>query len=828
MIPKHDNPTRKRRGRNNNEFWAYAPYNFVPLPEKVVLVDNVLDQDVYTGETGYIECSMTTESPLYTRCGMKDLYLFNWGDVPGSDSEKVRNFLKDICKVRWLENAEISKSTDGKTIRITKEEHSAEIVISEKEEKATLIINDDTSYELKLKIEMGELKIYLNLFSEFGEMSFDKLPEKIQNERAQFFHIENKRCPLIPGSSLRGMVRALVEIAGYGKVQWVTDKNLVYRAVGEGGSFGRYYRSKLLGPGGRRFDYPQQTVRGGYLRKKDGTWWIQPAKKDFNKETFVHVEYDVVCEGHDPEDDYTADDLIDIFIRPPKGRINRTNRVTLRLAVVEKASDVDQTEYKPAGFEKAVLVRSGHMRGKHMHCAIYESDDKADSIQIPDKMWHLYEEDRDMARGFKTRPLKNDGDPLFYLVDVVDGKEQLVFFGPTMMFRLPYDESINNFVPDRILKPCGIDLAEAIFGYIDKELFLFSWDSVSENNGDRLLQVLKDDFNVDWAENAPINKSDDRKTIFIHKDENSAEIVVDEKKEKATLKLSSGRSHDLKIKTENGMLNLYYMEEARAGRVFFTDAKVEPITDGTWLNKETITPKVLSSPKPTSFQHYLVQDLEKNHNPDDKNSLAHYGTPSPDETVIRGCKMYWHKGDIPLKDIEANPADVNKSKTQYTHIRPVNTGVTFTFRIYFENLHKYELGALLWALTLPGEADEYRHKLGMGKPLGMGAVKIEPKLYISNRIKRYKRLFDTNGWVEAADPVDPEWFVKLFEDSMLDSLRRGGTKLNEVERIKMLLKMLEWPGPPPSSTRYLEGMQSNEYKERPVLPDPYNIRSPRS
>ena len=131
-------------------------------------------------------------------------------------------------------------------------------------------------------------------------------------------------------------------------------------------------------------------------------------------------------------------------------------------------------------------------------------------------------------------------------------------------------------------------------------------------------------------------------------------------------------------------------------------------------------------------------------------------------------------------------------------------------------------------MTLPGEADEYRHKLGMGKPLGMGAVKIEPKLYISNRIKRYKRLFDNTGWAEAVDPGDLERFVKLFEDSMLDSLRRGGTKLNEVERIKMLLKMLEWPGPPPSSTRYLEGMQPNEYKERPVLPDPRNIRSPRS
>ncbi|MEA1866246.1 MAG: TIGR03986 family CRISPR-associated RAMP protein, partial [Euryarchaeota archaeon] len=318
------------------------------------------------------------------------------------------------------------------------------------------------------------------------------------------------------------------------------------------------------------------------------------------------------------------------------------------------------------------------------------------------------------------------------------------------------------------------------------------------------------------------------KTVLVSKDENSAEIVIDGKKEKATLKLSDGRTRDLKIKMENGKLNLY-AKTARAGRVFFTDATlVEPTTDGIWASEEPITPKVLSSPKPTSFQHYLVQNRKKDHNPDNKNSLAHYATPSPDETVIRGCKMYWHKGDIPLKDVKADPANAHAYHTQHTRIKPVNTGVTFSFRIYFDNLRGYELGALLWVLALSGEADEYRHKLGMGKPLGMGAVKIEPKLYISDRIERYKQLFDNNGWAEAVDPVDPVWFVKLFEDSMLDSLRRGGTKLNEVERIKMLLKILEWPGPPPSSTRYLEGMQPNEYKERPVLPDPYNIRSPKS
>lgn len=372
-------------------------------------------------------------------------------------------------------------------------------------------------------------------------------------------------------------------------------------------------------------------------------------------------------------------------------------------------------------------------------------------------------------------------------------------------------------------------MAEAIFGYIDAEMFLFSWDSVPGNDSVRLLRFLTDNLNVNWAANADISKYDDGKTILISMDENSAEIVIDGNKERATLKLSDGRIRNLKIKTENDKLNIYD-KTARAGRVFFTDAEYKSAHNGIWATEKPITPKVLSSPKPTSFQHYLVQDSEKNHNPDDKNSLAHYGTPSPDETVIRGCKMYWHKNDIPLEDIEANPTDVDKSKTQYTSIKPVNTGVTFSFRVYFENLRKYELGALLWVLKLPDDKD-YRHKIGMGKPLGMGAVKIEPELHLSDHIKRYERLFDGNNWaegVEGVSPDDPKPFIRRFEVHILASLQRGDHDLKDVERIKMLLKILEWPGHEPKMTRYLKSMPQNEYKERPVLPTPYKISPPPS
>jgi hypothetical protein len=87
---------------------------------------------------------------------------------------------------------------------------------------------------------------------------------------------------------------------------------------------------------------------------------------------------------------------------------------------------------------------------------------------------------------------------------------------------------------------------------------LFSWDEVPGNDSDRLLEYLKDYHDITWAESAEIRKSDGGKTIHIFKGENSAEIMIDEVVEQATLKISDGRRiHDLKVEKENGRLTIY-------------------------------------------------------------------------------------------------------------------------------------------------------------------------------------------------------------------------------------------------------------------------------
>jgi len=106
--------------------------------------------------------------------------------------------------------------------------------------------------------------------------------------------------------------------------------------------------------------------------------------------------------------------------------------------------------------------------------------------------------------------------------------------------------------------------------YLELLDILFSWDSVPGDDDEKIKEFLMADFDIGWAENSEILKSDDGKTISIFKDEKSAEIIIDEKKEKATLKITDGIIHELKVKKESGKLNIYKnknKDEDSVGRI---------------------------------------------------------------------------------------------------------------------------------------------------------------------------------------------------------------------------------------------------------------------
>jgi len=645
---------------------AIAPYNFIPLPDRIVTlsVNELPDQGLYEAgrQTGYIDCELTTASPTYVRAALTP--------------EQARD-------------------------------------------------------------------------------------EKSSKDLPDFFYLNDNSQPVIPGSSLRGMLRTLIEITTYSRVSNVSNKRLVFRSVGGATNHDRHYREQMMhldkeDTTKKNVKYYTPLIRAGYMVKKGARdWAIQPAKV-IDGTTYAQIFMDEDNENmvRSLRKVKNCKNASEVYIATGKYDYQdvRGGFLKIRFAKVTSAS----AESKP-GLRMGSLARSGKMKSKMWEAVVYERDDSARELPLDDDQIDAYTEQisKEQIGLLGNHGALNDGQPVFY---ITDRQGAVIFFGHSRMFRVPYPRSPFEYVPREIraIEDVNlIDYTDAIFGY-------------TKDRGE-------------------------------------------------------GR------------------QRAYAGRVSFSDALLAANDKDIWLSEAEVVPQILSGPKPTTFQHYLVQ-TEPNLYPAGKTKtgdtkfetrLRDYESATPDETVIRGHKFYWHKGPVSVDDIREK-ADVGENDKQHTRIRPLKAGVRFNFRITFENLSELELGALMWLLNIAAD-DHIRLKIGMGKPLGMGAISIKSKLSIVDTAARFGSLFDgaqwASGYKERQDIA--EEVMRAFVDKMSTAI--GGDFMKN-RRIRALLTMLQWPGPSCEQTRYMEIERQvprdvdrrgklNEYKERPVLPTPFGVWS---
>lgn len=215
-----------------------------------------------------------------------------------------------------------------------------------------------------------------------------------------------------------------------------------------------------------------------------------------------------------------------------------------------------------------------------------------------------------------------------------------------------------------------------------------------------------------------------------------------------------------------------------AGRVSFSDAHVQ----GTLKMCPSDYPHPLMGPNPTSFQLYLNQDV------DDHNTYNHWGH---EHASLRGYKLYWHQ---PLEKAKNWTRTVEEKEIKGTRkIRPVDRGVTFTSRIHFERLSDVELGALLMSLNLDkysgGQRRTY-YKLGMGKSIGFGSIKLNTEVTIFDNNSRYAALFENDAWNTGKSTTKSEEYVKAFTTYRDDVL--GADKPAYNAMLDDLYMMMDW------------------------------------
>jgi hypothetical protein len=149
--------------------------------------------------------------------------------------------------------------------------------------------------------------------------------------------------------------------------------------------------------------------------------------------------------------------------------------------------------------------------------------------------------------------------------------------------------------------------------------------------------------------------------------------------------------------------------QALGSRVRFTEAKC---TTPDKISEE-VTLTELAQPR-TSYMPFYSNVTKKDY--------GKKATPGYDDNgrEIRGRKFYWHSGNFN----ELN-SDVEKTERNST-VQIAESGTEFEFKVYFDSITKQELKKLIFVLNL-GENTETGnlcHKIGHGKPVGLGSVKI--------------------------------------------------------------------------------------------------------
>ena len=166
-----------------------------------------------------------------------------------------------------------------------------------------------------------------------------------------------------------------------------------------------------------------------------------------------------------------------------------------------------------------------------------------------------------------------------------------------------------------------------------------------------------------------------------------------------------------------GMVN---GKKKRNGKVRFTDALMNNKKRDIFLRKGFTLP-ALSSPNYSNPFFYF--DLNTMKSPDAWNIDFYFigknrSLLKKGNIFIRGRKEYWHH----MPDLSKK---TDKSKLNST-VDVLKEGLSYTFKVYYEELTKQELEHLILSLSLGNDTD-YCHKLGKGKPLGFGSVKVHVK-----------------------------------------------------------------------------------------------------
>ncbi len=280
----------------------------------------------------------------------------------------------------------------------------------------------------------------------------------------------------IPGSSLKGMIRSVVEIAGFGRMRMVDDRHLSVRDLTPGAR--EIYGKRMTRTVGDK-TYEPRSKAGWLTLGEDGRARITPCQ-------FARVEHDELAR-------FADDDWWREVRREPQAERKYT-RWQRRGRSLEVTFDLDgprdhQHSKNRLRYGKAVsLGRGSDYRGrlvftgqpsprkrekpgcKHLEFIFYKEEKR--QLEVPEEVWaafrSIYAESDDWKYWREKERI-----PVFYLTNKQDEVDSL---GLSLMYRLPYTNSIHDAIRNstsaHLQEPgleAGYDLADLLFGSINSQ-----------------------------------------------------------------------------------------------------------------------------------------------------------------------------------------------------------------------------------------------------------------------------------------------------------------------------------------------------------------------
>lgn len=239
---------------------------------------------------------------------------------------------------------------------------------------------------------------------------------------------------------------------------------------------------------------------------------------------------------------------------------------------------------------------------------------------------------------------------------------------------------------------------------------------------------------------------------------------------------------------------------------------------------------VAGNPAASAVTMYLVQDDDRTICRGRRN--RYMITYDDDRPVLRGRKLYWHRHSVYA------PAPPNDNANVQAVYHPLSAGCRFGFTVSFERLTRDQLGALCEAVDFP---NGHAHKLGLGKPFGLGSVRVTvdwsrtrisaDRDHYASLSRRLRSLAAGDQSEHAADTDSVAAIAKeareAFHSAVVAADRTRG-RFEELTHVRQFRALTNWERPAaPAAVVYMKLSDRDgptaTYADRPILDTPGGV-----